>query len=277
MITRDEKIKFVESSKKEIKNYKTVGIVTVSSVPDRLFQRVRNSIGSDGKFIIGRKKLMERVLEGDERTKPLIKELTATSVIILSNKDPFELYGIFKGNALKLSAKPKQMAPEDIIVRGGETSLQPGMAVTELKKAGIDVQIQKGKVVIAKDKVVVAKGAMISSAVASALHTLGIEPFTAVLEPKALIRDGLLFRLETLRITREGMLSDLSSAFAKSRAVALSLGIVTPYTVVELVTKAYRSAVALGTEAKIYDTGIIERLITKAAGEAHALEGLGAS
>ena len=274
MITKKDKIKFVENASEEIKSYKTVGVVALSSVPDRLLQKVRNGLGADGRFIIGRKKLIMMVLESNDRTKGLADELSDTSAILLSNKDPFELYGVFKGNILKLSAKPRQVAPEDIVVKSGETSLQPGQAVTELKKAGIDVKIDKGKVVISKDKVVAAKGTVISTAVASALHTLGITPFTAKIEPKVLMRDGMLFRLDVLRISRESTLSELGTAFARARTLALSLGIVTPYTVVELITRAYRNAIALGTGANVYDTGIAEKLLAKAAGEAGALEKL---
>ena len=61
----------------------------------------------------------------------------------------------------------------------------PGQTVTELKAAGIDVQIQKGKVVIAKDKVLVKKGETISPGVAKALHTLEVYPFSAVVDPVA--------------------------------------------------------------------------------------------
>ena len=39
----------------------------------------------------------------------------------------------------------------------------PGQAVTDLKTAGIDVQIQKGKVVISKDKVITKKGEVITA------------------------------------------------------------------------------------------------------------------
>ena len=59
----------------------------------------------------------------------------------------------------------------------------PGQTVTELKTAGIDVQIQKGKVVIAKDKMLVKKGEQMTPKVAKALHSSKYIPFNAVVEP----------------------------------------------------------------------------------------------
>ena len=67
----------------------------------------------------------------------------------------------------------------------------PGQAVTDLKAAGIDVQIQKGKVVIAKDKVITKKGEAITSSVAKALHTLDINPFSATLEPLLMLSGSM--------------------------------------------------------------------------------------
>jgi len=271
MLTRQQKIEFVNKASEKVKQYKTIGVVALSAVPDRLLQRVRNTLKGKGEFIIGRKNSLERVLNSNEATKPLVKELTGTSAIVLTNDDPFELYGIFKSNAIKLAAKPKQVASEDIIVNEGETTLQPGQAVTELKKAGIDVQIQKGKVVIAKSKVIVSKGGIISSAVASALHTLGITPFTAMLEPRAIISNGVLYRADVFKITKESTLNDIATAFARAHAAALAMNLATPYTIVEMITKAYLNSMVLGTEAKVYDTGIVSRLIERAVGEASVL------
>ena len=55
-------------------------------------------------------------------------------------------------------AKPGDIAPEDIIVKEGETPFKPGPIVGELQKAGIPAAIEGGKIVIRKDKVLVEKG-----------------------------------------------------------------------------------------------------------------------
>ena len=183
MLTKEQKIRFVAENSKLLKSYKVIGIVQLSGIPDRLLQSTKNGLRDGTRFIIGRKTLLTKVLESDAHAKHLVKELSATSAIILSNEDPFELYGKFRANSLRLAAKPGQIAQEDVSVVAGETGIQPGQTVTDLKTAGIDVQIQKGKVVIAKDKVLVAKGEPVTLKVAKALHILDILPFKAVIEP----------------------------------------------------------------------------------------------
>lgn len=271
MLTKSEKIKFVEANKKAIKSAKLVGVVNTNGLPDRLLQSMKNRTRGSTRFIMGRKTLLLKILEAAPDGKALSEGVTGTSAIIISDADPFELYNEFRSGAIKLAAKPGQIAPEDVEVKAGETSIMPGQTVTELKSAGIDVQIQKGKVVIAKDKVIVKKGAQISPSVAKALRILDVMPFNAVLDPSMLISGGITFTRAALSITRDSVMADMSKAFSGALSIALQCNIVNQYTINSLITKAYNSAVCLGVEAKIYDSGIIELLISGAVSSATAL------
>ncbi|MGI0134967.1 MAG: 50S ribosomal protein L10, partial [Candidatus Micrarchaeaceae archaeon] len=115
-LTKDQKKKFVEQHRKELQKYTMIGIVPLNSIPDRLYQSTKNRMKPKAKFIMGRKTLLTKILEGSEKTKPLIKELQNTSVILLSNEDPFTLYKEFTSNVIRLSAKPGQTAPDDVWV-----------------------------------------------------------------------------------------------------------------------------------------------------------------
>jgi large subunit ribosomal protein L10 len=272
MLSKEQKIKFVAEKSKELKNYKIVGIIQLNGKPDRLLQASRSRLRQEMKLITGKRSLLSRILESDERTKPLVQELKGTSAILLANGDPFEIYGKFSSNVIKLAAKPRQIAPADIWINEGETGVAPGQGVTELKQAGIDVQIQKGKVVISKEKVLVPKGAVISLAVAKALHTLNITPFEASIVPEVLLWEKVQLRRDVLNISPERTAQSLSLCFRNALALSSELGIVNQYTVMPLIAKAYNSAIALGTSVNAYDTGIIERVLAKAAMQASGLE-----
>ncbi len=270
-LSKDQKMKFVGEQQKELKKYSVIGVLPVNGIPDRLVQASRNKMRPQVKFIIAKKSLLTRILDADPKTKPLVKELTGMSAILLSNDDPFAIYRGFKSNSLKLSAKPKQRAPEDINIQGGETSIQPGQAVTELKQAGIDVQIQKGKVVIAKDKTLVKKGEVISLAVSKALKTLDIQPFVASIEPSAMLSGGLMFTKDILGIDSKQVAGEVSLGFSQAFALSLKAKIVNRYTVVPMITDAFRAAVAVGYTAKLYESGIIDKLMAEAVLQATAL------
>lgn len=275
MLSKTEKESFVREATREMSKYSTVGIINLSGIPDRLLQRTRNGMKSDVRLILGKKSMLKRVLESDHRTAILAKNLSGTSAIMLSNSDPFDIYKAFKSNEIKLAAKPKQVAPSDINIEPGETSLQPGQAVTELKQAGVDVQIQKGKVMISKGKTLVKKGETITSTAAKVLHTLGIVPFRAAIEPVAILSNGIVFTRDILDISSEKTIAELSKAFMEAYSICLETGITNEYTVRPLITRAYMQALALGIEAKVYEPGIIELLIGRASVQAAALSSEG--
>ncbi len=274
MFTKDQKVKFVKDSGRDLSKYGTIGIVNLAGIPDRLLQKSRNSLRGQTRLIFGKKTLLVRILESNAKTKGLATHMTGTSAILISNSDPFDLFKSFKSNAIKLAAKPKQIAPDDIMVHGGETSLQPGAAVTELKQAGIDVQIQKGKVVIGKDKLLVKKGEPISTMAAKVLHTLGTLPFTASIEPDVLISNGITFTKELLDIDEQRTISDIRSAFWNAYSLSMERGIINQYTIKPLIVKALMQARALGIEIKAYEPGIIEVLLGTASAQADALNAL---
>jgi large subunit ribosomal protein L10 len=271
MLTKNEKIKFVEEGRSILQKYSVIGVVPLANVPDRLVQSNRNKQRASVHFILGRKTLLTKILEGSEKTKPLVKELTGTSAIVLSNDDPFDVFQRFKSNYIKMAAKPNQIAPEDIEIQAGDTTIQPGQAVTELKQAGIDVQIKAGKVVIAKDKTIVKKGTNITAQVAKALKTLDIMPFSASLLPAVLLSGNMVFTKDILNIDPARTVSEIGHGFMQAFTLSMETGNVNSYNIIQFVQKAFRSARMLGIEARLYEPGVIDTLIQNAVAQASAL------
>ncbi len=261
MLNIEQKKRIVEQGSGSLRGYSTIAVLPLSGIPDRLLQSVRNKMRGDVEFITGRKNILARVLKSDSRTAGLVEHIEGTCAVVMSNSSPFELYRTFKNNSIRLAAKPNQIAPEDIHIEAGETSLAPGQAVTELKSAGIDVKIDRGKVVISKAKVLVRKGDKISTNVAKALHALDVLPFTAELAPSVTLSGGLLFTPEVLGIDRDTSVAGILRAFGYGLALSMHAKIVNRFTIGNMVVEAYNNAVALGVGAKIYDTEIIEKLL----------------
>lgn len=271
---KKEKIEFVKKTKAELKHYKTIGVMPIEAIPDRLVQKIRNRLKPDSKFVIARKNLIFKILEGHEDLKTLEPHITGNVALILSNDDPIELYNKVSSNPIRLGAKPNQISPEDINIESGETSIAPGQAVTDLKAAGIDVKIDKGKVVISKSKVLVAKGAKITTPIAKALKMLDVMPFEAKGRLSVAMQDHLLFNENVLRINKEYIIRELSRDFAQANALTIAIKFVTPYNATVFVSKALNEAVALGIEAKIYEKEIVEKLLGIASAQAKGVNAL---
>ncbi len=271
---KKEKIEFVKKARAELKHYKTIGVMPIEAIPDRLVQRIRNSVKPESRFLIARKNLIFKILEGNEHLKKLEPYVTGNVALILSNVDPVELYNKVSANPMKLGAKPNQISPEDINIAAGETSIAPGQAVTDLKTAGIDVKIDKGKVVISKSKVLVAKGMKITTPIAKALKMLDIMPFEARGRLSAALQDSLVFGEEALRVNQEYVIAELAGDFARANALSIEIRFVTPYNANMFIGRAANEAIALGVEAKIYEKEIVERLIGIASAQAAGVNSL---
>ncbi len=268
-----EKVKFVKQIKSELKGYKLYGIMPLDGVPDTLVQKVRNQLKPDSKLVIARKNLLQKIMEDNENTKLLAQYVTGNVALLLSKGDnPFELNRIIEANKLKLQAKPGQISPSDIVIEAGETSIPPGQAVTELKAGGIDVKIDKGKVVIAKTKVLVPKGAKISLPAAKALKTLGIMPFETGTRMSAITSGGIMFTEEVLGINAEVVTNDVARAFSGAYNLTIEVGYVTTYNAPVLLKKGYLGALGLGLSARIYEPQIVDKLLAEAIMQALSLK-----
>lgn len=266
-----QKVEYVNKLKKEVKAAKTIGILPIDAIPDRLVQKLRNELKPKVKFVIARKTLIMRVLESDKRLEKLKQYTDGNFALMLTQMEPSELNSFVKRNTIRLGAKPNQISPDDISIDSGETTIAPGQAVTDLKAAGIDVKIDKGKVVISKSKVLVTKGTKITGAVAKALKMLDIMPFQAGTAMRVVLYDDLLFTSQALGVDVAYVTGGISTVFSYANALSTAIGFVTPYNVDSLVKKAYFSALGLGLEAKIYEPEVTEKLIAQAVREAMGL------
>lgn len=274
MMLKKQKVEFVKKMGKEAKGYATIGIMPLDSVPDSLVQKVRNSLKPDVKFLIARKTLTTKILDSDPRLAKLKEYATGNFAILLSNKDPTELNKIIVANRKKLGAKPNQVSPADINIESGETSILPGQAVTDLKTAGIDVKIEKGKVVISKSKVLVKKGEKISTAISKALKMLDIAPFEAGTKLSVALNGDLIFTERVLSIDSNYVTREITLNFNEANTLATQIGFVTKYNVDGMIRKAYLSALGLGLGAEIYELGITDKLLARAVREALSLNPL---
>ncbi len=265
-----QKVEYVKKLQKDIASFKTAAVMPIDGVPDRLLQKVRNELKPDSRMIIARRTLLKRAL-GKEKLEHLDKSLDKNFALVLSNKEPFELYKIIHSNKLRLGAKPNQTAPDDIRIEPGETSVAPGQTVTELKSAGIDVKIEKGKVVISKGKVLVEKGKKISGAVANALKILDIKPFEIAPKLSVALEGSLLFNDAALMIDQDFATSEIARNFAEAYTLSIEAGIVTQYNAKEFVMRAYRGAIAVGVEGKVPEAEIVKMLAANAAAQAGEL------
>ena len=247
LITHNAKEKQVKSLAEAIKNGKTLMVVSIQGLPSKQFQDIKKTIREHVDIKVAKKNILLRTLKelGKESVLPLEDSIKENSAFAISDSDGFELAGIFNKNKTAMFAKAGQIAPEDIEVKDGPTSLVPGPAISELGALGIQIAVEDGKIAIKQSKIVVKKDGIISGEVASLLQKLDIQPMTIGLEPIAVydIESEKIFT--DIKVNSKEAASSLSSAAGKALGFAQKIVYACKETIGYLLAKANADGEAL--------------------------------
>ncbi|MFH1095222.1 MAG: 50S ribosomal protein L10 [Candidatus Micrarchaeota archaeon] len=263
----------VEKIAQAIKGAKTVALIDVRALPDRLLQAARKQLRGKAVFLMAKNSVLHRSLEMSPKGKGLADRIRVPSVLVLTDLTAYGLFRHFKLTRAKVAAKPGQIADVDIIVKEGETDLPPGPALSELKGAGINAQIKAGKIVVAKDSVVAKAGTKIPDAVCKALQKLNVLPFMAGLTMVAAEEEGRLFEAQILDIDEETLQSDLACSIGLAYNMSIHCAYPTEDNRVQLLSGALAQARALASESGAYSPAYMESLLASAIRLQNALEG----
>ena len=170
-----KKAKVKELADVMVKN-PVVAIVDIHGIPSPQMQDMRHGLRKHAAVMMTRNNLLLIAIDeaakerpGLEKLKPLVAGQCA---IVATPMNPFKLYQQMEATKSKAPAKPGDIAPEDIVVKEGETPFKPGPIVGELQKAGIPAAIEGGKIVIRKEKLLVEKGHKVPEELAKILPKL---------------------------------------------------------------------------------------------------------
>ncbi|WP_309492596.1 50S ribosomal protein L10 [Candidatus Hecatella orcuttiae] len=267
----------VEALTKLLKEYKVVSLSNLHKVRAAQIQKLRKMFRGEVIFKCAKNTLLRRSLREVSKEKPglngLEKYLGGSTLLILTNLDPFKLSIMLDKNKVKLPAKVGDIAPSDIVIPEGSTGLPPGPIISELTELGLPTKIEGGSIWVTRDTTLVRKGEVISAQVASLLSRLGIKPIEAKLSLTAAYEDGLVHPPELLQIDLQAFKEELQKAVDSARNLAVNAGYPTPETVQILLTKAALEGRSLSIAAKVFDKETLPILLAEGSREASSLLG----
>jgi large subunit ribosomal protein L10 len=269
-----KKAKVKELADVMVKN-PVVAIVDIHGIPSPQMQDMRHGMRKFASVMMTRNNLLLIAIDeaakqrpGLEKLKPLVGGQCA---IVATPTNPFKLFQQIEATKSKAPAKPGDIAPEDIVVKEGETPFKPGPIVGELQKAGIPAAIEGGKIVIRKDKVLVEKGHKVSEELAKILPKLEILPMIVGMDLRGAFEDGIVYEREILNVPVGYYPTMLATAARNATALGVSIVYPTKQTIGPLLGKAYRGASAVGVKAAIPTKDTIGPLLAKARAEMLAI------
>jgi large subunit ribosomal protein L10 len=261
--------------KKLIDSQPIVGLVNIEGIKARQLQTIRHVLR--GKAVIrGSKNTLLGIAlkKAKQDVTKLGQCLEGSASLICTDMNPFQLNRLLEESRTPTSAKPGDVAPEDIVISAGDTGFPPGPLVGELQRAGVPARIERGSIIVQKDHVFVKEGDTISDNQARILQKLGIEPMTAGLELLGVCEEGTFFEPSILHVDIEKTVSQIGTAHQQALAVGVKAGIISGEIVPLLIQKAVRQAAALALEATIVAPDTISNILGKASGHALALQQL---
>lgn len=283
-----------------IGEYNTVGIAKIRGLGAKQLQRIRKEFSEKAKLRVSKNSLIS-ISVGESGMKEMADFVEDQMALIFTGLDAFELYKEMEEGKIPAPIKAGAVAPQDIVIEEGPTSLKPGPIVGELQNLGIPTGIASGKVVIKQRKVAVEEGERVSPALAEMLARLEIYPVKEGLDLCAVYdaEEKVLFTPDVLHIDLSKYFSDvkegakaafslathikydyptrytigdlLSEASAKSQALALNIVYPTSVTIKPLIQKASFNARNLSINACIYERETMAYLLAKACSQAQSL------
>ena len=266
------KQQLVERLTEDLKEYPVIALVDVEGIPADTLSTMRENLRGEATIVMTKKRLLHRVFEGLEASKPGVSALEehyrGMPALLLTKQNPFRIASRLRKSRTPAPAKAGQIAPKDIVVPKGPTPFAPGPILSELGSVGIKAGVEQGKVAVKEDALVVKEGEPVPAKVADVLSRLEIRPMEVGLTMTAAFEDGVLFKRNVLEVDETVYIAQLEAAAFESFAVALAQGIMTSETVVPVLVKAARESFALAYSTDILTQETTPLILSKA--ERHA-------
>jgi large subunit ribosomal protein L10 len=255
-----------------LERYDSVGVVDLTGIPSQQLQDMRRDLYGTAELRVSRNTLLERALEEvDSGFEQLTGYISGHVGLIGTNDNPFGLYKQLEASKTSAPINAGEIAPNDIVIPEGDTGVDPGPFVGELQAVGANARIQEGSIQVMEDSTVLEAGEEVSADLSNVLSEMGIEPKEVGLDLRAVYADGVLFEPEDLELDAEQYQSDVETAVARARNLAINSVFPTAQTLPAVLGKASGEAKSLGIEAAIEDESVMPDLLSKADGQVRAL------
>ena len=260
-----------------IEKYPVIGILDLFKMPSRQLQFIRKSLRGNVLMKMSKKRLIKLVLKdvkGKKDIEKLDKLTPKEPALIFTEMNAFEIFKVLKKNKSLRYAKENDIAPDDIVVHAGPTSLMAGPAIGELQRVKIPAMVKEGKIHVREDTIVVKKGEIISSQLANVLKKLDVQPMEVAVNLLVVWENGVVYEKEILDVDEELYAQNIREAHTYALNLCVNVCYPNKESIKILLRKAYQNGKNLGIKAKFLDRGVVKELMGKANSQAQMLKGM---
>ena len=266
-------IRTVSEVSAQIKQYPVIGIIDMFKLPASQLHQIRTKLRGKAVIRMVKKRIIMLALKesGIRGADDLSGMLQGEPALVFTEMDPFRLARMIDENKSEAPAKEGDVAPRDIMVNAGPTSLPPGPVIGELQKAKIPASIEGDKIHIRQDTVIAREGDEIGKLLAGVMAKLGITPMEIGLNLLAAWEGGIIYGKDILFIPRQRYVDDLVACHRNAFNLAYNSGYPTKETIPLLLSKAHQEACGLAMAAGILTGETVKPLLSKAHAQMESL------
>jgi len=175
--------------------YPRMLIVTADNVGSNQLQKIRKSLRGEAVILMGKKTLMRKVVREQWTKNPeiagILPLLKGNVGLVFTNGDLADVRTKLVGLKIRAAAKAGAIAPIDVVIPRGGTSLEP-TKTSFFQALSIHTRINRGSIEIPNDIRVVTAGQKITLSQAALLQMLNIKPFQYGLKVVAVYDNGVV-------------------------------------------------------------------------------------
>lgn len=193
-------------------------------------------------------------IQGKYPRKPNLKDVIPRIVnkvaFIFTDTSYIELKGPIENEVIKVPAKPGVVAPTDVWVRAGPTSLDAGK-FNEFQRLGIQTKTARQSIEIVKDIKICSKGELVSENVSSMCRMLNIIPFEYGMKIQNVYLNQQFIPTDIINLPQESIIENFKNAVANLSAISVEAGILNALSTPHIISNIFKAVLAIGIEANI--------------------------
>ncbi len=266
------KVEEVEALKDLLEEADSVGIVSLTGIPSRQLQTMRRELHETARLRVSRNTLVRLALEEvDEGLEELVEHVNGQVGIVLSDANPFALFRQLEASKTPAPISAGEIAPNDIIIEGGDTGIDPGPFVGELQNAGVPARIDQGSIEVIETTTVLEAGDTVTPEQEGIFNELELEPKEVGLDLRAVLADGVIFFSEDLALDIDAYRSDIASASSNARGLATEVAYPAVEVVPALLSKADTAAMSVAVKAGFIEAKTADAVLSAAVADGRTL------
>jgi len=268
----ERKVKFMAKIDSLITEYSRVFIVYADNVGSKQMQQIRLALRGHGVLLMGKNTMIRNALNKRKVKNPnlgVLKDLITENIGLVFTHEPIaQVKSLILENRVPAQAKVGGIAPVDVTIPAGPTSLDPGQT-SFFQALNISTKLSRGEIEILSPYTVVKAGEPVNASVAALLQKLKITPFTYGLEIKCVYDNGTVFEPAVLDITDDNLISSFLTGVSNIAAISMQIKYPTLASLPHIVANGYKNVLAAAFTTK-YSFPALEKMRSAPAAPAAA-------